>query len=155
MKISKSTNPLLTICRIFFVPCSEVVFQSGSDRFHKKVAFPEGSLWNEFYVTPDSAEFTETMKEQEHGMLFEQVLKFIYPGDSAMMALYIADLQKPMHILFHTSDGSYRLMGSSEIPAKLSLVKNIGAKSRQEITFSCIAQESLWWHDTPLDTVPE
>ncbi len=155
MKIPKNTNLVVNICRVFYARCDQVSFNSGTDQFHKAVVFPAGKKWNEIYFTTGSADFTENGKTEDPGMLYEQVLKMIYPGEDESKVMDAEDLYYPLIIMMKTTSGSFRIFGCPVNPVKWMNNKLIGTKSRSELSFSCLAQEPAWWHDTPVTTLPD
>jgi len=155
MDIPKNENLVPLICRIFFSSIEVATLGEGIDRFHKKVSFSEGNLWKEIYFTKGSADFTEKDKIEDPGMIIEQNLKFVYPGEDEDNQQHLEALIHPMIILFQLTSGLFKVFGSNDVPVRALLSRQAAQKNTgTEINLSCNSQEAAWWHDLPVESLP-
>lgn len=147
MSISKNTSLFNPVCRIMIIPVDETYsVDNDPDRFHRKVNPKNGKSWTEVYFTPGTAELSHKQKDAAAGNLFEHTLAFNTPGadetDNEELDPFIG---RPLLVRIGLSNGS-RLMGSMEIPAKLSLSDQVNSKATgTRMEFTCSAPVLLPW----------
>lgn len=150
MAISKNSNLLPLICGIYYALPEEVVSlsYSSTDLYHKTIVFKTGKAWKQIYFTPGSAEFTENDKSSDPGILSEQTLKFIFPGEDENNNKDI-DLIKDRPVLvkiFYPSINLSKIMGTLENGARLiSNLTTSPKSSGREMIFACLGDEPASW----------
>ena len=148
MSLTKNSNLVPVICNVYFSPIEDVdsIF-SGTDRFHQIVVFNSGKSWQEIYFTPGTAEFNEKPKDNDAGTLFEQSLKFIFPGeDESNASAFDQVMDRPVLVKMQYSNGILKILGTKEIPARLSLVSQVTPKSTgAQFEFNRSAPEKAQW----------
>jgi hypothetical protein len=145
MKIAKNKIAVDQICKILYLPFSQVTFLPGSDRFHKKMLVKGGQLWNEIYFTPGTAEFEQKEKDDKGGILIEQTLKLVFPGQDQGNNLLLDALRIPSIVLLKMVSGYYLVFGSPENPVRmLKDAKNTQKAFNSELALSCTASENAW-----------
>lgn len=148
MSIRKNSNLTPAVCRISFAPLVDIDSISASaDRFSRNVSFKSGKTWQDIYFTPGTAEFSEKSKDTEAGDLFEQSLKFIFPGeDEYNLASLDLVLGRPALVRIEYSSGMSKLLGAIDNGAKLSQVTQISSKvSGSQMEFTCLAAARSCW----------
>ncbi|MFZ4569708.1 MAG: hypothetical protein ACOYM0_01100 [Bacteroidales bacterium] len=146
--MTKNSNLAITITRIFYTyPNIPVAITNHVDRFHKDIEYDSGqTLWTEIYATRGSASFEEKEKENDAGVLFEQKLKFIYPGENDTDTLLFDLARRPVIVKIIFNKGLPKMFGSAANPAKLErLLKTSAKDSASECIFSCMCNEPAWW----------
>jgi hypothetical protein len=150
--IAKNSNLTPAVCNIYYVPVEDVTsIESGTDRFHKVVTFKSQKDWIGIYSTPGSTEFTEKPKENDAGDLFEQLIKFSFPGeDDGNMASIDAVINHPVLVKIELSCGNSKLIGAMDNPAKLSQSMQISSKSAGlQLEFLCMSPVRACWITIP------
>ena len=146
--MTKNSNLAITINGIYFTyPDLPVSVTDFDDRFHKAIIYHNGSvLWTPVYSTPGSASFDEKETDTEAGVLFEQTLKFIHPGeDDTSVGLFDA-MRRPVIVKITFNKGLPKIFGSESNPAKFERLSKTSAKdSASECLFSCKSNEPAWW----------
>lgn len=146
--MTKNTFLAPAICRVFCLPLSELMeILPVTDGFHFQVLLNPGKSWKEIYFTPGSAELGEKPKETEAGVLYEQTLRILFPGDGDANLAQLEQLQdRPLLIRIELSSGQTHLMGSAENGARLSRTLQLSAKATaSQLEFSCQATTPMGW----------
>jgi hypothetical protein len=65
------------------------------------------------------------------------------------------DLIPPLIMMIKTIAGDYRIFGCQDNPVHLINNRSTGTKTNSELSFTCLAQEPAWWHDTPVNNLPD
>lgn len=148
MSIDKNLNRIPVISYIAYVLHDSIdqINIYNNDRFTKRIILKTNKAPDEIYFTPGSAVFEEKDKQDDAGMLYEQSLKFFFPGeDTDNAALLDAIRNRPLIIVFYYTDGTMKFFGCIENGARFSKSSKIEAKnSGSEFSFSCISQEPAW-----------
>ena len=141
MSITKNSNLVLSMCRIFVAPAADVATIISPGQYSRLVNFKSGKSWQEIYFTPGTAEFCEKPKENDAGELIDQSLKFTVPGeDPANLPAFEALQGRPLLVKMEISSGVSKLMGETENGAKLSRLFQIAQKaSGSQVEISCLA----------------
>lgn len=154
MNIVKNSNLAVIITRIFYTyPDVPIRILNHGDRFHKDIEYDNTkTLWTEVYVTPGTASFEEKEKENDAGVLYEQKLKFIYPGESDTDSLSFAMVRRPVIVKIMFNAGLPKMFGCEENPAKFErLLKTSSKDSGSECMFSCLSSEPAWLINSEVD----
>ncbi len=144
----KNSNLAVNITRIFYTyPDIPVSILNHADRFHKDIHYDNTkTLWTEIYATPGSVSFEEKEKESDAGVLFEQNLKFIYPGEDDTDSSVFDIIRRPVIIKIVFNKGFPKMFGCAANPAKIErLLKTSAKDSGSECTFYCLSSEPAWW----------
>jgi len=158
MSAIKNSNLAITITEIWYTyPETPFSIVNYNDRFHKAIEYEQThTLWNRIYATPGSASFEEKEKETAAGILFEQKLKFLYPGEDDSDTSFFDSVRRPVIIKIIFSDGLPKMFGSAEKPAKCERLSKTSAKeSASECTFSCLSSEPAWWISQETEIIPD
>ena len=148
MSIEKNSDLIPLVCKIYFAPLDNIdSITPVTDRFHRQVTFKEALTWQEIYLTPGTAEFTEKPKENDAGELIEQSLKFIFPGeDDSNLSDLDTILGRPGLVKIEYSTGGKKLLGDLENGAKLSQLLQISLKQTgSQLEFTCMASYRACW----------
>lgn len=146
--MSKNTNLAITITGVYFTyPDVPVSISDDGDRFHKSILYNNGTeLWTEIPCTPGSASFEEKEDPNDAGIIFQQKLKFILPGEDATNTEFFDEVRRPVLIKINFNKGYPKLIGCEENPARFErLLKASAKESGSECTFTCQATEPAWW----------
>lgn len=145
---SKNSNLAVTITRIFYTyPDVPISIKNHGNRFKKDIGYDNTkTLWTEIYTTPGSASFEEKEKENDAGILYEQKLKFVYPGESDTDTSSFDLVRRPVIVKIMFNEGLPKMFGCAANPAKIErLLKTSAKDSGSECTFSCLSSEPAWW----------
>ena len=149
MTLSKNQNLLSTICNVYFAFPEEISsYVDGADPYHVVITFKTGKAWKEIYFTPGSAEVTENLKAAEQGVLHDQLLKFIFPGedDGNLRDLELMKDRPVILKMYFPSANKSKIMGTMENGARLIFNFSTSQKSTGwEMAFSCLADEPACW----------
>lgn len=148
MTISKNSTLTPVICRVFFIPLTDVAsVLPASEGFHYYVNLKPSKAWNEIYFTPASAELSEKPKETEAGLLYEQTFRMNFPGDeNTNLAALDQIVDRPGLLKIQLSSGQFHLMGEFENGTKLSRSFQLAAKnSGSLLEFTCLATRPVGW----------
>ncbi len=148
MAFDKNSNLAEVIISIGYmypnIPSSII---DGTDKYHKKIYGSQFIGFNDIYFTPGTAKFSESDKDDLAGGFIEQELKCIVPGeDDDTTSLMDALRGRPLLLCIEFMNGTKKLMGLAENPAKLSRKQQISDKlNATELTFYCASTELAWW----------
>jgi hypothetical protein len=148
MAVDKNQNLAQTIIGIAYMyPTTPIAIRQGADAFHKLIILPLGASFTPLYFTPGTGEFVEKMKSEDAGIVFEQTLKCSVPGeDDTSLAFKDAISDRPLLLRITFQNGTKKLMGLPENPARITDTTQFSAKvSASEFTFTCNAQARAWW----------
>jgi len=146
--MNKNTNLAITITSILFsYPDIPLSIEDGVDRFHKNISYDSATnLWTTIPITPGSGYFEEKDKDSDAGLLFEQKLKFVLPGEDDSNTQFFDLLRRPLLIKIIFSKGMPKLMGFQGNPARAErLLKSSANDSGSECVITCISTEPAWW----------
>lgn len=146
--MDKNLNLAITITGILFTyPDIPISIEDDTDRFHKEITYDSGtSLWTPIPITPGTGSFEEKDKDTDAGVLFEQKLKFIIPGEDDDNTQFFDLLRRPVLIKITFGKGNPKLIGCEENPARMERILKASAKdSGSECTIACQATEPAWW----------
>ena len=152
--MTKNSNLAITITGVFYCyPDVPVSITNHIDQFHKDIVYVEHtSLWTKVYSTPGSASFEEKEKDNDAGVLFEQTLKFLHPGEDDANTDSFEDMRRPLIVKITYNKGLPKMFGCSGNPAKFERLSKTSAKdSASECIFYCLASEPAWWISTEVD----
>lgn len=150
MSLIKNSNLVHSICGISVVPLDEVdsLYVSASPH-HAGVTLKSGKQWSDIYFTPGTAEFTEKTKDTDQGNLFEQAIRFVYPGmDETNQHSMDTIREKPLLVRFMvSSNAKWMIIGDIDNGAKLALSTQISTKaSGHSFEFICSAIRPARWY---------
>lgn len=148
MAFDKNSNLAEVITSIgYLYPSIPSSIIDGTDKYHKQIFVAEHVTFNEIYFTPGTAKFSESDKDDPAGGFIEQELKCIVPGeDDDTPSLMDALRGQPLLLCIGFINGTKKLMGLAENPAKLSRKQQISDKlNAAELTFYCASTELAWW----------
>jgi hypothetical protein len=148
MTIVKNTNRIPSICKLRYLFINEIRQMDYScDQFHKWVYLIGSASWREIYFTPGSAEFTEVQKQETAGLLFNQTLRFFFPGeDDGNTASFDALISRPVVFGIEYSNQKIKLLGSVDRPARLfKSFKTDSKGSTCEFTAICQDNKQAFW----------
>lgn len=152
--MTKNSNLAITITSIWYTyPEIPISITNHNDRFHKDIEYNEGeTLWTEIYATPGSASFEEKEDpKNDAGLLFEQKLKFLYPGEDDTDTSLFDAVRRSLIIKIVFNKGLSKMFGSAENPVKCERLSKASAKdSSSECTFTCLSSEPAWWISTEI-----
>jgi hypothetical protein len=146
--MTKNTNLAITITEIFYTyPDVPISITNHGDRFHKDILYDDTkTLWTRVYATPGSASFEEKEKENDAGVLYEQKLKFTYPGEDNSDTEFFDAVRRPVIVKITFNKGLAKMFGCADNPAKFErLLKTSAKDSVSECTFTCLSPEPAWW----------
>jgi hypothetical protein len=149
--LTKNSNLIQAICEIYILPVEDVSSVTATNRFNKVVTLLQGKTLQQLYFTPGTAELVEKPKETDAGLLVEQSLKFLIPGeDSATFSNIDAFMNRPLLVFMRYSDNNFKLMGDTDNGAKLSQLSQISSKqSGSQLELSCSTPAYSCWVITP------
>ena len=145
---TKNENLIPAICKISVAPIADVSSLAPStNRSYLILVFENGKTWQPVYSTPGSAEFTEKPKETDAGEIIEQSVKFMFPGeDPANRADLDQLIRRPLIAKLDYNNGGSKIVGSLDIPAKLSQLLQVGGKSSgSQLEITCMANSRACW----------
>lgn len=148
MEIDKNATLVNIITGISYMyPTVPISVTSSPDKYHKVIFLGENISFNKIYFTPGTAKFTEKEKDEDAGTIYEQEVKFIFPGDDDDTNSLLDILRnRPLLIKITFDNLKRKLIGIPENPAKFQRVQQINDKnSSHEITFTCKANEQAWF----------
>ena len=159
MSTGKNKYLLPIIESILYVYAEEInYFLPSMDDKHKFIVLKSGCSWKSIYFTPGSQEFTETEKIDDAGSIFEQALKFIFPGDDHGNALLFETLSnRPIVVLIKFCNSTIIILGDTDNPARLTTdLQLTGKLNGQKIQISRQGSCRVpWWGDIQTIPVPE
>ncbi len=146
--IPKSENTVLLITKISYLEVTTPTSIFKVDKFHCNVYLPEFITFDNIYFTPGSATFEEKQKDEEPGRVYEQELKFMFPGEDDQLMSLVDKIDNGRRLLIKMTfqNGTKKLIGSIENGAVfLRSTKISGKQSVHEISFSCKQQYPSRW----------
>lgn len=159
MALDKNINRLPVISKIFYGLISSVdkITLHNNDRFTKNIILLEKETFPEVYFTAVSAVFEEKDKQEDAGLLYEQTLKFNFPGEDPDNSSVIDAIRnRQLMIVFQYEDGAMKFFGSPDNGARFAKSTKIDGKiSSSEFSFTCTSQEPAWWLNYIGETDPE
>lgn len=146
--MTKNSNLAITITGIFYTyPDVPISITNHGDRFHKDILYDDTKiLWTQIYATPGSASFEEKEKETDAGLLYDQKLKFTYPGEDDSNTESFDAVRRPVIVKITFNKGLPKMFGCLANPAKFERILKTSAKdSTSECAFTCLSPEPAWW----------
>ncbi len=157
MSILKNTNLNSIICGILYCFPEEVLsIADGRSEYHKIITLVTGKTWKQIYFTPGSADFQEPQKIDDPGSVFEQKLKFVFPGENESNAITISEISnRPILVLLTYNIGRAKFIGDLDNPARLLPTVQTNPKvTNRQMEITCTAISTAKWMDTTGQSIP-
>ena len=154
MNLPKNVNLVQVITEISWIRSDFVSINTGNDKFHKILTRYKGNDFSSIYFAIGSAKFQQQDLFPEAGFIFDQELKITVPGEDHSTLEQIDTFRLFPLLLKITFNNTLwgdhsvmtKIMGSPSVPARYLGMQQIGSKvSSDELTFSCKAQEPVFW----------
>jgi hypothetical protein len=146
MSLNKNKNLAPVITRVFFAYAYNIgAINVGNDDNHKVVIFKPGKDWVEIYKVPKNVNFDELPKKTDAGILYDQKLSLIFPGDDESNITDLGDLEIiPLVIKFEYDNKKSRFFGDANNSVKASAPYSAD-RGGYSIVFECTSRNRAYW----------
>ena len=151
--IQKNNNLLPQICKLFYcIPddVKSIERDQSNDEFHVNLKFKTGRNWTEIYFTSGSIDYQSQEKEDPAGIVSEQVLKFIVPGEDETSEESLKIFrQQSVIIRMEYVTGKSKLVGDLlHFPSVLKKVSFSSKMTGSEMNVSLVSTDPAPWITT-------
>lgn len=146
MGLTKNKNLAPVITKVFYAYAYNIgAITVGSDDNHKQVIFKPGNDWVEIYKVPKNVNFEESPKRSDAGILYDQKLSLMYPGDDETNITDIDALEsKPLVVKFEYDNKKSRFFGDTDNTVKASAPYSAD-RGGSSIIFECSSRNRAFW----------
>ncbi len=112
----------------------------------RPVRVKAGRIFYKFVTLPPFSNFNEPKKDTQAGVVYDQVVTVVLPGDSADVRYLLENLHEEKWIVaFQDSAGAKRLIGSKENPAIMSEDFSTAQPRGRKFEFRCTSAERAYF----------
>jgi hypothetical protein len=128
--IIKPTHPdnIGSIIKLWFVPLGEIANMSRPVNDYGGITLKTGSLWHEFYFSPQSGLYKFEMKSDYKGSFFKSIISGSSPRLGPDLSIALSKLRGASFVCkILDANGFYRIVGNTDFPLNFSFDGSTGS----------------------------
>lgn len=128
--------------KVEYCPVSDVASYTRVHDVYAEILLNTGKVFNEFYSSPGSIEFSHKSGSKPAGIFYQTQVKLFFPGvdPETEAILFLLDRLKVI-LKVYFSDNSIRYVGSPEAPVRIT-AETLQNNSRAGTTITCDVQST-------------